>query len=90
MPTTLPTTTYRRRLLETVRRVRLATKYYPELLIDYPRFTKSLLDTEMKPGHNVYLEVRVQGEPAVKVKWYKNGLPLVETSNVYVSQTNQY
>lgn len=67
-----------------MRRVRLASKYWPDLLIDYPRFTKALLDTEVKPGHNIYLEVRVQGEPAVKVKWYKNGSTLVETSNVYV------
>lgn len=56
----------------------------PEVL-DYPRFTKRLLDTDIKSGHSAYLEVVVAGSPAVDVKWYRNGVPLIETSNVYVS-----
>lgn len=55
------------------------------LALDYPRFTKRLLDTDLKTGHSAYLEVVVAGSPDVDVKWYRNGVPLIETSNVYVS-----
>lgn len=78
----LPSVTSRR-FLTPVQRVRLS-KYWRDLLVEYPRFSKRLLDSEVKPGHNVYLEVKAHGSPDLRVKWYKNGQPLVETSNVYV------
>lgn len=53
--------------------------------IEYPRFSKRLLDQDLQIGHTVNMEVLVHGSPALEVKWYKNGLPLMENANCHVT-----
>lgn len=77
---------YGRRYRDVLRRIHWTVlKNACPSALDFPRFTKRLLDTDIKTGHSAYLEVVVAGSPDVDVKWYRNGVPLIETCNVYVS-----
>lgn len=80
----LPILVNGRKYGDAVQRVRLVYDCWRDH-IDYPKFRQRLLDTKLTTGHSLCLEVEVTGSPELEVKWYKDGLPLRENYNIFVS-----
>lgn len=79
----LPILVKGRKYADAVQRIRLVYDCWRDH-VEFPRFSKRLLDADLETGHTYYMEVNVHGSPKLEVKWYKNGLPVMENSNTYV------
>lgn len=69
---------------DVVQRVRLQYDNWRDSAT-YPKFTRRLYDQHITKGHTLRMEVNVIGDPEAEVKWYKDGLPIIQTSNIKVS-----
>lgn len=54
-------------------------------IAEHPRFTKRPDESYIMARKNGRIEARVVGVPIPEVKWYKNWLPLADTSRIKVS-----
>jgi Immunoglobulin I-set domain len=56
---------------------------------EYPRFIKRPEETLILARKSAKIEVRISGTPFPEVKWYKDWLPIAESSRIKVC-TDQY